>query len=156
MNEIVNISEETLVVAGITALQKKFKHPLEISCKYSRSVDSYQGYWRIKLEEHDPEKVHRWKGQFLLQQLPGCCGVCVYHDMIVDVTAKNRGVATFFTQLAERLAWEWGYTTIIATDRKDNEWTKRIFTKRKWEESFEFINRRTDNDVIVWIKDLRK
>lgn len=91
---------------------------------------------------------------FCLCQLPGCCGVCVsYHTQVYD-PYRHRGIGKLLMKLKEQLAYDSGYTLMLATDRIRSTYQQKIFTASNWDKAAEFKNRRSGNEVGVHVRKL--
>lgn len=100
-------------------------------------------------------KNEKYIANFYLQQLPGCCGVCISHSNYISPHYRNKGLGRLLNRMRQQIAWDSGYTIMLCTDRKANVPQQKILKKTGWEEVSAFKNRRTQNDVGVHVKKLR-
>jgi hypothetical protein len=92
---------------------------------------------------------------FKLTQMPGNCGIIVSHSTYVDYTYRKKGIATIFQTMKEKLAQYTNYTVMYATTVISNEYEIKVLEKSGWVKapnSFLFTNRRTSNEVTMWLK----
>lgn len=105
--------------------------------------------FRLKVTENGD-----YVAAFCLNQLDGCCGVCVSYHAGVSMAYRNRGIGSLLNQMRQQIAWNWGYTVILCTDRCDNECQEKILSRNAWDRMMTFCNRRTGNDVSIYAKNL--
>lgn len=86
---------------------------------------------------------------FTLQQLPGCCGVCVSTNSAVMLAWKGKGVATRLNAFRRMAAHHLGYTTLLCTDVDSNVPQKKVLKKNNWKQVHQFTNSRTKNVVNI-------
>ncbi|SRR6266446_3570248 len=92
--------------------------------------------------------------QFYLIELYGCCGVCILSTLSVHLNYRHKGLGTLFVELAEKIAKEAGYTTLLVTDQSFNTKTRSIMAKRNYRDVHSFRNARTGNLLNISIKSL--
>lgn len=115
---------------------------LEINKLHDRrytSLEEYSSYFEVR----DGEKKVL---EFNIQQLPGCCGVCVLHHVSVSYKYLNKGYGKLTFEQAKGIAKQMGYTVMLCTTVEQNISTK-IANKTNWVTAFRFRNKRTDNLV---------
>ena len=104
----------------------------------------------------DDDVVGRWS----MQELPGCCMFIVSTGMCIDPKLRGHGIAGFCQKLKEEIAKLLGYTYLLCTVaephyqremRKPNS-QKYVLRQSGWVGIFSDINRRTDNDVTMYVK----
>ncbi len=86
---------------------------------------------------------------FHLQQLQGCCGVCVSYHSSVNSKFRNKGLGTLLNKMRQQIAWDNGYTVLLCTDVESNQAQQKILTTNGWEKLMTFTNRRTRNKVCI-------
>lgn len=91
---------------------------------------------------------------FILLQLPGCCGVALSTGAIVFGPHRNKGLGTILNELRKDISREAGYTVLMCTDVMHNEPQRKILQKNGWKDVFEFVNRRTGNQVAISVVEL--
>lgn len=90
-------------------------------------------------------EVRDYLTMFTLSQLAGCCGACVSSGAYVALTARGRGIGTFFNKVRQRIARELGYGIMICTDVESNEPQQKILDNTGWESVYKWTNPRTRN-----------
>jgi len=85
---------------------------------------------------------------FRLLEFPGCCGIALSTGAYVFPEFPERGIGTILNILRIEIARAHGYTVMVCTaNDADDGLMDRLLRKNRWEESFSFINKRTDNKV---------
>jgi len=103
-----------------------------------------------------PVSASRPYARFFLTSMPGCCGMVVSHDTMVS--PRGLGYGTWLQGLKEKIAYGAGFSLLLASDQLDHFDAKRqqkIFVKHNWQEVKTFRNRRTMNQVGLYVKDVR-
>lgn len=133
---------------GVPVTVERRKMPGNIP---NRVYDVFHNQPGAKTADHDNRPVI---ATFCLCQLPGCCGVCVsYHTQVYD-PYRHRGVAKLLMKLKEQMAHDNGYTIMLATDKTRNTYQQKVFAASNWDKSAEFKNRRSGNEVGVYVRKL--
>jgi hypothetical protein len=88
-------------------------------------------------------------GTFNLQQLPGCCGVCVSFWARTADGQKRKGYGTALNAYRKELAKKMGYTVLMCTDVDRNVPQRKILEKNGWKTLQSFTNKRTGNKVNI-------
>lgn len=88
--------------------------------------------------------------EFRLRDMIGCSGIVIFNDLYVLKDYQNKGIASRVFDFVQAFAKYYGYGVIQATDRTDNDYSKRIFTKKGWNKVMEFKNAKTKHDIILW------
>lgn len=91
---------------------------------------------------------------FSLQQLPGCCGICVSFHNNIDPKFRGNGLNVILNNFRIELARYLGYTILMCTDVHNNIPQKKTLIKNGWQDIFRFRNKRTDNLVDISIVQL--
>lgn len=91
---------------------------------------------------------------FEFADISGQCGAIISTDTSILNEYRNKGVGTELQSLKERIAKDLGYSAILATTRASNSAETRVLEKTGWKSVSSFINSRTSNQVLVWIKKL--
>lgn len=89
---------------------------------------------------------------FSLRDMFGCCGVLVFHSLMVFPDYRSKGIGTSLTSFVDSFGRHYGYGVLQATDRASNNPQNKIFTKCGWSIASKFHNNKTSNDVNVWIR----
>lgn len=92
--------------------------------------------------------------KFRLQQLPGCCGVLVSYHANVKLAWRCKGLGTILNKMRQQIAWNKGYTLLLCTDVMENDPQQKILERNGWVPVTEFKNRRTDNEVGLYLNHL--
>lgn len=112
---------------------------------------------RVQPVEDPPDTKAFTDSWIYLYGLAGCCGSAVLTGLRVFGNYRHKGIGTFMVELAEWCAYHLGYTSVIGTDivQEDDETVMaHILDKRGWQRCGTFKNRRTDNYVSYFIKNL--
>lgn len=104
---------------------------------------------RLQIVVGDKEIAH-----FHLCQVPGCCGMCMSFHTSVAGTYLNKGLGRVLMKLKEQIAFNAGYTLMLATDATRNVAQMKIFDGAKWTRKDLFTNKRTRNEVGVYTRHL--
>jgi predicted GNAT family acetyltransferase len=91
---------------------------------------------------------------FKLKEMSGCCAHLVAYNLRVDHSYSGRGLGQFLTGLCEEIAESAGYSNLYATSTTANTIQNHIFQKLGWKEVDRVVNKRTNNTVITWKKEL--
>lgn len=89
---------------------------------------------------------------FGVTELPGCCGVVVFHNSIVEVAYRKHGIGRRLLEARERAGRDRGYTVLMATVRLDNKDELRLLRDAHWVSCHSFKNQRTNNEVAIYVK----
>lgn len=92
---------------------------------------------------------------FSLRELSGCCGVIVSYWMQVDKKYRGKGIAKVLQEFKEEICKYNGYTTMLATTLSGNDTENHILEKFNWKQVYTFKNKRTQHNLIVWIKEIK-
>lgn len=79
--------------------------------------------------------------------MPGCCGIMTVFDLYI-VTPEPKA-----SECILDMAYSSGYTKVLATVVKDTK-EHVYFLKNDWKEVDSFVNKRSQNNVIVISKDV--
>ena len=93
-------------------------------------------------------------GAFSLQQLPGCCGAVVLYHASTVTKFQRRGLGRLFLRVRQSAAVLAGYSWAICTTLKSNKGEISLLTAEGWGKLHEFNNKRTNNDLVVFTKQL--
>jgi len=89
-----------------------------------------------------------------LDQLPGCCGVVVSNGAYLNHNQRGYGLGEYFHKERIDLATYMGYSCMMATTILNNEAENHILRNNGWKTVHSFVNKRTGNTVLIWIKDI--
>lgn len=92
---------------------------------------------------------------FHLSTFPGCCGICMSFHTSIWPSYQRKGLGKLLMKMKEQIAFENGYTLMVATDKCIHESQMRIFKGAKWVKSAEFRNRRTHNSVGLFTREIQ-
>ncbi len=88
--------------------------------------------------------------EFCISQLPGCCGVCVFHWFRINPSFRGLGIGTFMLEIACGFAIKFSYYRMILTDVDDNDPMKKIIESRKDSVLFtNFTKKKTGKSVNI-------
>jgi len=93
--------------------------------------------------------------QFDLEIMPGCRGILVSTHTYVHERFRNMGINTFLQKVKNRIAKENDFSLLLATTRRDNDPEVHILETSGWKKIHEFGNKKTYNDVIFWVKEVK-
>ena len=132
--------------------------PVSVFTLENKSFDS------LKDIAHKNEPKRIWLGKFSLNQLDGCCGICVLFNMMINPEYRSQKLGQYLMNVQKSIAVEKDFSIMICTDVINNEPQKAILKKHGYIPQFKFINRKTKNCVelqkvdltekIEWKKDL--
>ena len=89
-----------------------------------------------------------------LQQLPGCCGVCLSTDARVELAFQAKGIGKCLNKARIRMAQLQGYGSIQCTVLSDNKPQLKILVDNGWECINTFTNPKTKNKINLFVKNL--
>lgn len=138
------------IVDGISALVGE---PVRITKPIAGEYPT-AGMHDIRIETVADHKFESTVVNFRLQELPGCCGILVSYNTAVYPKYRGKGVNSFLQGIKEKIAEANGYTVLVATTRADNAAEIHILEKYGWVRSYDFVNNRTRNPVVFYIKNL--
>lgn len=117
---------------------------------------SYSSYitYNIELVVHSESYGDQVIYHGSASQLPGCCGVQVMHN--ASSSKRSQGLGTWMHKFRMDFAYSQGYTIAICTDVVEQIATHKILEKFKWHKLLQFRNRRTHNDVDLFVVNLTK
>lgn len=118
-------------------------------------TDVGSGVCFVLSSNEDPSAL-RWSdiGRFTLVELPGCCAYLVSTGTLVEYDYRNKGIAQALLPVKEYIARLGGYSYLMCTTIKYNEAQNHILQKCGWEKVNTILNRRTTNEVTMWMKKL--
>lgn len=93
-------------------------------------------------------------GTFSVEQQTNCCGIMVTTQTYVNSYFRRRGICKRFQKMKEAIAKRFCYTTMLATVPTNAEEMTIIMKKDGWESTYEFVNRNSDNRVVIWVKEV--
>lgn len=93
-------------------------------------------------------------GYFYLAGFPGCCGACILTSVYVQYEYQNRGIGTALNKFRIALAKKLEYSIIVCTCIDGP--TKRIMEKNEWQKVLNFMNKRTYNNVEMYVYYINK
>lgn len=123
----------------------------EFSIYFVKDIDFNGLETKVDHEIHT-EKI--FMGGFCLDQLKGCCGICILFHCYINVDYRGKGFGSLFTKLQKQFAKEKYFTKLICTDRISNTPQKRILRKLGFISHFKFQNIKTKNLVELQSVDL--
>ena len=124
------------------------------SGRFNDHLASYERYQFVLYTITPEDQLASIVATFNLNQLHGCCGVCISHYASVDVYFKKRGVGTLLNTLRKEIAKQQGFTVMLCTDIDTNTPNRKILQKNGWKDIFSFVNKRTKNKVNISVVEL--
>jgi|SRR5579871_1207961 len=109
-----------------------------------------EGLWTLRCYAHTHEPI----AQFTIQQMLGCCGVCISTAARVYAPYTKRGLGTLLNEMRLGMAKRLGYGVMMCTDVSTSLGTKKILAANGWTTVWQFRNPRTGRTVIMSIRDL--
>ena len=106
------------------------------------------GHWSLKLSGGTVI------ASFTLQQMVGCCGVCISTGASVHPDYQKRGLGLVMNSIRIDMARAMGYGVLMCTDVVKNEPQRKILVQNGWKDVHEFINPRTKNRVAISVINL--
>ena len=92
-------------------------------------------------------------GSFKLAPMPGCCGVVVSTESILNPRWRG-SIPQIFHRIKEQVAKQFGYSLMIATVQSRNYPEVIGASHNGWKFVHTFRNKRTTNDIGVMVKDI--
>lgn len=91
---------------------------------------------------------------FNLTEFPGCCGILVSHNMRIKMKWRGQDFWKISHEIKVNLAKLLYYTTLMATTLTNNLIENHKLMSNGWTfiDRSIFINKRTNNEIITWIK----
>jgi len=96
---------------------------------------------------------------FYLEEMFNNCGILVSTNTFIYYNCRNLGIGTILQAIKEDIAKIANYSFLMYTDSVNTEILKanqKIMNNIGAKEIFRGINRRSDNNIAVWIKDLNE
>lgn len=112
------------------------------------------GQYRLAVYEPNDAPYDRMAAFFMLERLPGCCGVCVSHSAMVEPKFRGSGLGSLLNALRIAMARTMGYGTLLGTDVTNNPKRVAYFERNGWADLHTFENPRTLNKVVISVRDL--
>lgn len=94
--------------------------------------------------------------QYTLYPMPGCCGVVVYSAAQIHSPQRGNGLGQHFFSEASQLMEDTGYSCSICTVISSMKSQIHILEKSGWSKVHSFINRRSENEVQIWVKNINQ
>lgn len=107
------------------------------------------GYFLVKLfDKHwlREYKVASWQ----LEPLPGCCGVVISTNAIIESKYRRKGLGLFFNSIRKTLATLMDYGQIICTVNDTNIYEIKILKKNGWKLISSFTNPKTTHSISIY------
>jgi hypothetical protein len=95
--------------------------------------------------------------RFYLTEIPGCCGVIIYHNADVNnCVSEKKETHIFMRRLAEDIASFLAYSQIICTLISSYKFEVDIVTELGWVRNvgMDFVNSRTGNYIVYFYKEI--
>lgn len=102
-------------------------------------------YFKYKIEGHQTI-VARTN----VESFPKCNGIAIITKVMVMEDYRGRGIGTFVNQFTAYFCRKIGYSVAMCSVRENNMPMRCILAKNGWNENFEFMNKKTGNDVVVY------
>jgi hypothetical protein len=88
-----------------------------------------------------------------LKEVPQCCGMCLcYNNLVYSSYFLNDKLRTIIDNIKTFIAKNSGYSCMMITDIKSGY--IRLLERNGWKKIHYFINKRTNNEISVLIKDI--
>lgn len=120
-------------IRGISFAPDSIK--IEMSNQYNQTCH------KIKAKD-EKDKVHEI-ALFKLDQLQGCCGVCVSYHSSIGTSFRGIGLGTILNRLRIEIARGQGYGLLICTDVETNIPQNKIMDANNWVLGTKFKNPKT-------------
>lgn len=91
---------------------------------------------------------------FRVVLFPGCCALCISTAAQVFDPYRHKGINNIANKIRQEIGKISGYTTMICTDVEDNTAERKTLARNGWADVYKVRNRRTNNMVIVSVKEL--
>jgi hypothetical protein len=91
---------------------------------------------------------------FMIEQLRGCCGVCVSTGAHVRAEYTRQGIGTMLNEMRLGMAKRLGYGVMLCTTVMDNIGEGKILATNGWREMYTFVNPRTSRKLGVFLRTL--
>lgn len=127
----------------ITPIVKEGWKLTEAVTKLSFDTKAYVGHWQLHAADGT------LAAEFHLQQLPGCCGVCVSTGAQVHHSYQKKGLGVLLNSLRIDMARELGFGVLLCTDKMTNKPQRKILAANGWKDVHKFINPRTGNTIAI-------
>lgn len=124
--------------------------------QYSALPVSLQNSYGVTYIIKRKDNAYGYVTQFSLSGFAGQCALCISHSVVVDPKFHQKGINTIGIKLREELAYLAGYSGLICTDLVKSIPTERTLTGAKFGKVFTVKNRRTKNDIAVYVKNIRR
>ena len=98
--------------------------------------------------------IRRNLATFSLDDLPGCCGVCVSYHASTEQEFRKCGIGRIINRFRLALAKALGYGQIVCTVISTHHEQIQILKENGWNETFGFTNPKTKNSILFFRKDL--
>ncbi len=154
------IGKDVIIEVSRSATGSRSTDPYRIYQDYQvvEYLDGYTYALTFTIKSADPVEQDRGTSHvavFTLQQLPGCCGVCLSHSSFIWAQYRRKGLQTRLMEFRIWAAKKAGYGTLLMTDKSKNIGQRKILDKKGVNKIHHFVNPRTEMDVDVSILDLR-
>lgn len=91
---------------------------------------------------------------FSIEQLRGCCGVCVSTGAHVSMPYRRLGLGTLLNEMRLGMAKRLGYGVMLCTDVITNGPERKLLAKNGWKDVHKFRNPRTGRQVAISVRSL--
>lgn len=94
------------------------------------------------------------KGFFDLSTFPGCCKICISHNLRILPAFQHQGTGKRAQKQRMLLAKSLGYKIILATVNDKNKAQEKILTKYGWRRVTFYDNHENGNRIALWYRNL--
>lgn len=130
-------------------IREGFDGPIVIN----RTSDfQFRAHWEQSGFFQDPVDWSR----YILYPMPGCCGVVVYSGAYIHHPQRSNGLGQHFFSEANGLMKDAGYSCGLCTVISTMKSQIHILEKSGWSKVHSFVNRRTENEVQIWVKNINQ
>lgn len=91
---------------------------------------------------------------FYIGQFPFCCAYAISGSVTMYSPYRGRGLNKIGLALRMAIAKAAGYTSLVCTDTEKNERERRTLARLGFKDIHSVINRRTNNKVMLSVRDL--
>ena len=139
------------LIKGISELLGGVDIAIETPKRGIPNDDTWISVWKVG------DDLNIWNNRvctFSMSEFPGCCGIVISHNTTVYKKYEGKGINTFLQEIKEDIAVSNGYSKMLATVVSTNEAEIHILEKAGWRKALEFVNKRTGNTVLTYLKDI--
>jgi len=145
------ITDKEVFVKRIEATVKQILG-INVSCR----LDEHDGCIRVIIREYVDDIIENIIATFTLSRMPGCCGIVVSNGVAISPKYQHKGLGNALHKIRLDMIKHLGYSCVICTDITGNVPQEKLLYANGWTRVNSFVNKRTDNDVSVFIINLNE